>query len=573
MVDIREKAQSLILAWKAAHTGHSVAGRLERLIGLGDRCALQIVQAFVRLLDELESVPVQFGDNATQVAPQQVDYSQIIEVGMLMLEQLAKGQSASTSILHDLLARRLVALKYRLERENGGWSRLQVDPILFVTIQDRARKWLDSYSAFTGSPIVAQQERSLWDVTRYPEFVKILLEDNQLLDSFFLWTLRDLMEVAPFVEFPALQEKVIRSYLSQRIGRFGGALLKVKIVRSTQGFEKVVVLPFEGTEVSVLDEQKTVSLRGNYTVTIKEVFLTFSSKLSQIGNLEFLSNGVINWNCHWLAYWDGSAQQYHQIDLNKPAWWRELPIMERLTLDEAQTRYGKHLDGVQWTLEVNATRTKINLDPDQSHAFLQIILPMQNDYYAVYAFGKFATTYAGSLFQSLSLFTATLHAAIGYPDENLFYTHRQTARYVIPITPKEGEGFMEAIKDDMIKSRLGLLTYQIESDNCAKWIQDMLEAQLGAQRVPDLFRIPMLDSTPPGPFLKMFELLRMLPEEYHSPVLSFLHYTVGAWRGKWVLEGGEKVWRSVTTTQFWKKKVIYLPARLHEQNKAGTLEG
>ncbi len=122
MVDIREKAQSLILAWKAAHSGQSVTGRLERLIGLGDRRALQIVQAFVRLLDELESVPVQFASSAAKAVAQPVDYPQIIEVGMLMLEQLAKGQSASTSILHDLLARRLVALKYRLEKENGGWS-------------------------------------------------------------------------------------------------------------------------------------------------------------------------------------------------------------------------------------------------------------------------------------------------------------------------------------------------------------------------------------------------------------------------------------------------------------------
>lgn len=131
---------------------------------------------------------------------------------------------------------------------------------------------------------------------------------------------------------------------------------------------------------------------------------------------------------------------------------------------------------------------------------------------------------------------------------------------------------MESIRKDILKARNGSLTYQIESENCAKWIQDKLEEHLGSERVGDMFRIAMLDTEPPGAAAGLFAMLRLLPNEWHSPVLSVLHYIIGAWRGVWIEENGRRVWVSITTTRFWQDKVCYLPAVIHyEREQAASL--
>lgn len=548
-------------AWKV-RSGFSVG--FERLFGLDKRHTIALASRFLRALDALEAVSVRFGLSGS-IGEQPVDFIGYREVALALGDRLALLKSKKAIELAQRLQDRLVGLSYRLEAVNGGQSAGDVDASLVDALSARAFAWKARHPAFTEKTLDAADLNRLTEASRYPAFVNQLLLNRALEDAFFRWILRDHVDVPVFIEFPALRQRLLSSYLTPRIGRFGGGLARIQKSDHDQSLRKIVTLPFEGHEVNILDEQRVVTLKGNYRMTIREVFAIFAAKMERVGDLEFFSSGIANWNSHLLGWWDADERRYNVVDVNRPAWWKELPFLETLPLNKAKEIYGDHLDGKEWTLAVNATRTTRTLSPDASHAFIELVVPMVDGMYAVYALGKFATTYAGSVFDSLKLFTATLKATIAYPDENIFYTHRQHVRRNFTLSPVEGMRYFESIRKDIIRARSGSLTYQCESENCAKWIQDNMEELLGAPRVGNLFRIAMLDTEPPGAALTLFSMLRQLPSDWHSPVLSGLHYLIGAWRGIWVDHGSEKVWVSVTTTQFWNDKVCYVPAVLHQQ--------
>ncbi len=539
-------------------------GGLRNFLGVKDDPKLSVAKVFLQALDELEVVPVRFSGDDSQV----VDFTGYLEVAAALEELLIRKPTPESPEILLKLQDRVVGLKFRLEAANGG---LDASPDhqeeSFARLSTHAAEWKSRQTAFYGSGLDENDERRLREAARHGAFVENLERNLALREMFFQWIIRDRVDVTAFIQFPALRERLEKANLATRIGRYNGNLLRVQRVSG----RKLVTLPFEGKEISVLDEQRAITFKGNYRLTIKQVFAIFAAKLQRVGDLEFMSNGINNWNAHLLGWWDDDAKAYHQVNVTKAAWWKELPIMESLSLEQAQARYGDHLDGQHWALAVNATRTTRTLNPDASHAFIEMVVPMTQGTYAVYAMGKFATTYAGSLFDSMKLFTATLHATVAYPDENIFYTHREHARRVFDVSPIEGMRYMESVRQDIVKARAGTFTYQIESENCAKWIQDKLEEQIGAERVPNLFRIDMLDTEPPGAAASLFVLLRKLPRALHSPVLSVLHYFVGAWRGVWVEENGQKEWRSITTTQFWQDKVCYIPAVLHQQSQLGPV--
>lgn len=543
-------------------------GGLQSLLGMGANNKLSHARAILRAFDELEVVPVRFSGDVGAPAEQVIDFTGYLEVASALEELLSGDASPQARQLLARLQDRVVGLKFRLESANGGLDiSVAHQEASFARLTERAAEWKAQQTAFYGVGLDENDQRRLAEAAKYDAFVNLLDNSAELRETFFQWTIRDRVDAPLFIQFPALRERLEKAFLTSRIGRFGGNLARIQKVASESNgaSRKIVTLPFEGKEINILDEQRAVTFRGNYRLTIKQVFAVFAAKLERVGDLEFFSNGVGNWNAHLLGWWDADEKEYHQVDVTKAAWWKELPILERLTKEEAQARYGDHLDGQQWNVGVNATRTTRTLNPDASHAFIEMVVPITGGDYAVFALGKFATTYAGSLFDSMKLFTATLHATVAYPDENIFYTHREHVRRNFAVTAAEGMRYMESIRQDIIKARAGTFTYQIESENCAKWIQDKLEEHFGADRVPNLFRIDMLDTEPPGAAASLFVLLRKLPRALQSPALSVLHYFVGAWRGVWVEENGRREWRSITTTQFWQDKVCYIPAVLHQQ--------
>ncbi len=535
----------------------------------------KVAEGVSNLLDELESIPVRFDiDNGSM--SQCVDFNAILDLADMLTKKMIALTSPKAAIEKGRLNHKLLSLKYRLEDVNGGIDTIPKQQSLVNLILKVVRDWKHSHPFEQGDSGISDRDLlQIFVTSQYPEFVHLLVENKEIRNDFMLWTFRDGNLAKIFIEYPALQKKLVECQLNGRIGRVRCTDLKVKKVTRVENgkevLEKIVTLPFEGVERNILDGSLEITFKGNYRLTVDEIFQIFKDKKYKVGNLEYLAYGVCKWNVHKWGYWSEDKQDYELIDLAHHQWWKQLPVFEIITQDEAFERYQKRLDGKEWCVSATATRGTASLDYENTHAFCEVAIPWGDGRYAIYDFGKFAFRFPSSFFEGVSIFCHNLHATVAYPDENMFYSHRQQTYQAFPISVEQGYKLMEVIKVDMMKSKQLNFVYQIESDNCAKWVHHHLEAVLGKENVPDMFRMHLLDTEPIGPVGAIFGLIKKLPKFMQTPVLAFFHRPMGAARETWIFEGGRRICKSLTRHDFWKTGIVYLPALLHKKKEEGLL--
>ncbi|MGE4574190.1 MULTISPECIES: hypothetical protein [Parachlamydia] len=539
----------------------SIKSYFRRWFGFDVNRILTIGETWSRCLENLEHIPIQF------FAPQKVD-----------IELYLKGTESVLSLLLPYLNEKIchvrahiksqeIALRYRLEEKNGGWNRLPkshaIPPFLF----QKALEWKFYRSTVVDKELTHDEINRLDDACRYPAFIKHLQVDSDTCLFFLSWVLQDKNAPALFIEFPKIARNLQNCGLSRRIGRVNPKLLHM---HKTPLGEKIIALRMEKQEVSLLDEHKIVCFRGNYRLSLQEIYKIFAQKDFEVGNLEVLADGVVNWNAHQLGWWDADSNEFRQIALSDPLWWQKMPIFEVISLKEAQRRYNLRLDPEAWNVAATSTREALNLDFENSHAFQEIAIPMPGKKFAIYPLGKFATRFPANSWERFTMLCPTVTATIAYPDENVFYNHRQHAYYSFAIKPEQGMKLMGFIKQDIEVSRAGNMVYQIESDNCALWSQGNLERLIG-NAVPNLYRMPLLNTEPAGLVAYIFNGIKKLPKFLQVFVLTRAHLFMGAWRGKWIYEKGKKVWKSMRNHFFWETGEVYLPAFVHHQQEIGVL--
>lgn len=534
----------------------SLRGTLERLRAkfAGNKVQgeekISFSDTLIKQFDYIETVPVRFGDG-------------IDDLFFFWIDQ-AEPLLNKKDDLNGFLEQRVVALKYRLEKENGGAELSSFSDEEFHTLEDYAFAWKKKHPLVFQPTLSPKEIVHLKNATRYPLFIALLHRSLEVREQFMNWVLRDENDVAPFIQFPATVARLLKSGLSGRISLFGGTFLKIhrRPTAHSGVTEKVLTLPFEGNDLSILDPSLKVTLRGNYRLTIADVFRDFSRKEIDVGKLEFMAEGIVNWNIHLLAYWDATLGAYQQIDLDAGNWWEQMPLLEVLNRRQMWNRYKIDVKPHHWVASACATRGRPNLDYEETHAYLEVAIPRGRGLYAIYDFGKLAIEYPETILEKLNMFTKTVHATVAYPDENIFYTHRQKGFQPFTLTQKQGAALMGVLKYDMMRSRESNFVYQIESENCAKWVHQKLEEVLGKGHVPDLFRMQLLDTEPQGPVAHLFRWIKQLPAKWQVPVLAHLHLPLGAFRKIWIWEDGQKVAKSLSTHSFFETGQIYLPALL-----------
>lgn len=552
--------------WKPLHT---IIKYLILILLLKNKYKLKLLLNFNHCFGKLETIPIRF--NTTE---QTLNFARWLQAAEALKSYFPHADSKQVKQQLNELERRSLALKYRLEKINGGLNTTSVNPQLHRQLLEKAQLWKLSQGLFW-NPILSQQDlKILTEACQFSAFVQIVLKNELLCTDFFNWTLRDGIPAAPFIEFPAMRQKIIEANLNGRIGHLGGTHLAViKMLRSQGTLEKVLALRFDGVFISILDENHKITLNGGYTLTICEIFAAFKNKCFFVGNLEFFENGVTNWNSHHLGLWNPKNSKVEPIDLEKGPWWHQLPILEILDTPQAIERYGMPLDGYHWVVSANASREYLTLHFDKTHAYLEIAIPIQNGCYAIYVFGKFATKFPTGSVEALLMVTVSVLATIAYPDENVFYTHRQHAGYPFMITPGQGNQLMASIKADILEARQENSVFQMESENCGKWIQTKLEELLGPEVVPNLYRINLIYSEPHGFLGFCWRIIRRMPKFCRSKILAWCHFPLGAWKGLWITDRtGQKVWKSLYASSFWRDGIVYLPPHLHQQMKQGKLK-
>jgi len=517
---------------------------------------LKLIRSFTAYLDRLEAHPIE----QNRSAGSSFDYT-----GCLLAAEALVNSSALYSSYHVkealiLLKQRFLALQYRLEPKNGGFDREAPSTSLVQKIVIAAQEWKKSEAIFWHLILSEKEIELAADLARYPLFANLALSDYRLQKDLFRWLFRDRLPLEVYIQYPRLKDRLSRSLMTGRISRIGGHILKIEVI----GGVKVVTLPFEGRPVSLLSDSTVVHLKQGYSLTIGEVFKIFSQKRIEVGTLEFFSDGIENWNWHRLASFDPDKKCYVEIDLERQNWWEAFPLLEEISLEEAKACYGSYLDGVLWNFSIRASRHFRNLNFDRSHAYLEVAIPKGNGRYAIYPFGKFATRFPRNDWDALTSFSIVTPAAIAYPDENVFFSHRQHVGFSYEATPDEGRKIMAVIKEDILKARRSQLVFQIESENCGKWIHTLLASNLGREKVPNLFRLHLLETEPTGFVKWVFNTVRLMPESWHQTLIGWIHLVFGAWKGVWLEnEQGERIKLTLQQTEFWGDTVVYLPAMLH----------
>lgn len=537
---------------------------------------ISLAESFEKTLDEVEKIPIQYtlGDGT---ALQAFDVDLYIEAARLIIRNLTPFRSSEAIRAKNQLSFKLISLRYRLEEVNGG---IDVYPIQasFVNILKRlVYKWKLDHAIIADDEkeVNARELLEIQVTSQYPEFIQLLLHDEEIRESYMLWMVRDKNKARSFIEYPALTRKLIDCNLNGRIGRMGGEGLKIikETFSDVASIQKVVTLPFDGIDVNILDETREIVFAGNYRLTVGEVLKIFEDKTYRVGNLEYLAHGITNWNVHKWGIWDNDLGDYKIIDLKHIQWWQQLPLFEILSQEDLFKRYGKRLDGTAWCVAATATRGSRTLDYENTHAFLEVAIPWGDGRYAVYDFGKFAIRFPSSFADALSMFCDNLHATVAYPDENVFYSQRQIAHHAYVINPEQGQKMMEMFKEDMLKAQKKNFIYQIESENCAKWVHKILESVVGFGVVPDMFRMHLLDTEPFGPTSSIFKLIKRLPESLQTPVMAYCHIPMGATKETFIIENGRCVRKSLMQHSFFETGIVYLPALLHKKKEDGFLEG
>lgn len=561
----------------------NLLGRIVRRLEIVDNARLlKMTQAFCSALDDLERKPVLFGLNKSMIDAQRLTFLSYLKAADALKKVLLDNESEAIKLQLQLLAYRVVGLKYRMESINGGLDR-QFDQDVFNRVLHLAGQWKYTHPLSRNGMLTQRDISKIIDACAYPEFAKLLFEDQNLQDFFFSWCIRENNGISQFVEFPATTARLKRVYLTSRISRYGGklfALEKRPVIDQPSLREKIISLPFyiknKVEYVSILDENRIVELRGDMHLTIAQIFKMFSQKKWRISDVELLgSQGITNWHSLELGWWNASTKRYEGIDLSKKDWWEELPVFEEISKEEVQRRYDVTLDAGDWLAVVKSVRQTTDLDFDGQHGYLEVIIPTAEGRYNVYPFGKSPPQFPTKKWEKLFFLVSTKVGKIRYPDENALYSHCQTASHPIVMKEEQARKLMAVIRNDIIKCREGETIYQFGYENCAGWVETTMHAVLGDDNEKrNYYKIKILESEPSNFLLKkLFNLFRRAPNRYQPHLLAGLDRVLGSSRGITVKEDGKPVFKSMRLHPKRNQQIIFHPGYLHKQIENGSLKG
>ncbi|MFN4174839.1 MAG: hypothetical protein ACK4HV_07040, partial [Parachlamydiaceae bacterium] len=332
------------------------------------------------------------------------------------------------------LERKWIGYKYRM----GIAKKDYPEPRILKELVASAEDWKNAQDHIKTSRLNPFEIEKVHNIAEYTEFARFILSSKGLKKALFDWTLLQGNDPAVFIEFPFMADKLFKTNLSLRIGRMGGKDLKIR-----QGKYKYLTLPFEGRELSIMDESMMIEFSKGLSLTLGQVFKIFESKAYEGGILEYMKEGIINFSPLEMGHFENGKVKPISVAAKK--WWEKLPILEILTKNEVISRYGIVPHSGEWIASAASTRGSLSLDFNKTHAFLEIAIPEENGNYRIFDFGKFAMRFPKTIFEMMKMFCQNVKATIAYPDENVYYTFRERAFHPFLISELEGEKLMDEI--------------------------------------------------------------------------------------------------------------------------------
>lgn len=452
---------------------------------------------------------------------------------------------------------KLVSEAYRLGKNYGGKNRLdQPDPEGLGILTAEALKWKKKQIRFTGNneSLTEEDKTQLAEIARYPACVALCVKKPQFFNEFLNWSILYRLSVRVFVEFPKVSKSIDGALLKGRLEGEDPTLLKF---HERKDGVKDVTLPFEGKDVSLLDEKKKVELAKGLILSISQIFKMFANKNLKEGFLTFYKGlGVTNWDSMELGPYNPKTKKVDSIDLTQKNWHRQLRMKATYTTDEATEKFGFRCDGKTWVMTVVASRAEKRLDVLSGHSFFRLAIPRDDDsgiYDYTYGWGKFAKKYPQNGLHAAGYLFAPKKGTLQNPDNNEFYP-REKKEFHYPMTPEKGAGCLDSLKDDILMARKNQLSFQFLIKNCTDWLVDKMRTFVGIEE-SKLFDLPYLKLEPSGFLGTVLKIIRKVPDWLRKCVLNALACVFCGWkRMKVTHENGKKETVSVLKTPPWDLK-------------------
>lgn len=522
-----------------------------------------LTKIFCELFDKLEKNPVTFSEKKEEMIVIKEHYSKYIQAGEIFLEYLESGDFRQPFLGLELVLQRIIGLNYRIQKLHGGMDQDEnIDQPLFQSLLNLVEVFKRNQKLYESTVATKKDCEKMMEVSRYFTFGKFILKFPNMRDKFFKWALRDNNSVATFIEFPATSERLIKSFIDKRVGYFNPK--ELEIIFEDQ--QKVLKLPFYDGEkvnrINILDESKIIILNHDRRITIKEIFDIFAQKKIDPGSVEYFGvNGIMNWGSYEFGPYNEKTKTYDRIDFTKEKWWELLPIFEMIPRQNLEKRYQIAIQKNDWIQTIASTREAKNFDLLKRHGFYEIAIPMENDQYHLFPFGKYPAEFPTRILDQLKIVSKTVIAKMQFPDENKFYSQRQHASHSCVIDKAAGLQKMEKIKDNVILALNNNLTFHFGGPNCAFFADDVAGTTC--------FDMPFSEMQPSNPAQEFF--LRC-PRIFQPYVATFLQWLANT-NGVTVIENGEHVYKTTLFGKNFREAEQSQPARLFQQIEEKKLPG
>lgn len=410
---------------------------------------------------------------------------------------------------------------------------------------------------------VSKHELEILDnlINHYPEMAVMINEDPIALKSFFTLVCHRNIPLDVFVQFPSTITK-LSSLITTRFGHFENFL---KVENATRPGGKQLTIPYMHQSgphrVNILNPSALLHLENNVTITVAQLYKHIMQKPLIMGSVEIFPEGIRHFDAGQFVGANGP------IDLSGPEWYKQLPAWETLTVDQANTKYGKSihgdpLDGTNWMVAL-CVSAKNKGKPDASgilrpdvidvHGYQVFLIPSGDGKYHVIPLCKVPKKSPDmrSPKELIKFVANTDFAEIQY-DTNYFTDSRLHGMICYSLPQDQGQYYMNnIIGRDIQAGRDGKLIFQFADQNCTEWVFTRwkeLRNQFPAyhQRFPlPNHLVSLLKTSPSHPALKHFvKKLGIMPAKLRKIFLRATMLFLRAKRGHNINGNHYSMWTS-----------------------------
>jgi hypothetical protein len=567
-----------------------VSPRLLHLVNRVNQTLIHLEQKGVKLFDS-QIQNAEYQEKACSYRASRKIYLDVAEKVRQQLSDFRKGHPELEKAYRELHLRE-VSLRYSLGVANGGLDPLkEPDSAMLADLKERAKEWKKSEKKTINLDFNELEIQRLQELACYPEWIKVVRENPDSLKDVFKWSLHAFNQVEHIVKCPATvaildNEALLKSNLGYSsnlvlVAKEDEVLAFRRLPTKVAGVAKRVLTaaiyhgsfkkfePSQQERVNILKPTETIHFKqGNYTLTVAEFLKELGQKNKREANISLCGHwGFVNFH-PVKGIWDADSQCYRLPNMTERNWTDQVPAARFASHEEVVAQYGDKVKDRNFFFKVMASRSHLDKNALDCHAFWQLYCRMEDGNWKVLNPGVYAYRFHQNIIDGLWLFCATLKRVLCLMDQNGYYTHRQRGGLAIFPTEEEKEDLLARI--DRLRYINGV--FQMSGQNCAYAVQTITEQVI--KNLPNLFHLPLTEcTTGVAPLDRILAWAHRQWEWVRWLIVSMLHSLFLSHRSVTVENDGKKEKHSVRKYFSGQGHSIYnpsyLPYQIAEARKTG----